>query len=65
MRYRCPCGYESQEAPSAPDREIVCVYHIHRRSDIRDLADIVCMEPVQPPAASPAREPEVAGAAAG
>lgn len=63
MRYRCSCGYETHEAPSAPDREIVSVYHIHQRADPRDLAEIVRMEPVQGPVGAPPREPEVVGAA--
>jgi hypothetical protein len=46
MRYRCSCGYEADETPSAPDREIVSVYHIHRRGDIRNGAELVAMEPV-------------------
>ncbi|HLW47447.1 MAG TPA: hypothetical protein VKW09_06725 [bacterium] len=63
MRYRCSCGYEAQETPSAPDREIVSVYHIHRCADIRQLAEIVCMEPVLIPAEVVQRMPEPVGAA--
>jgi hypothetical protein len=59
MRYRCRCGYEAEETPSTPDREIVSVYHIHRRGDIRQPAEIVCMEtvPGRPPARRDAPEP--------
>jgi hypothetical protein len=63
MRYRCSCGYETQPVPSAPDREIISVYHIHRHADIRQLADIVCMDPVAAFAETVQREPEVAAAA--
>jgi hypothetical protein len=63
MRYRCSCGYEAHPIPSTPDREIVSVYHIHRRSDIRQLADIVFMEPVALPIETAPREPEIAAAA--
>jgi hypothetical protein len=60
MRYRCPCGYETDESPSTPGREIVSVYHIHRRSDIRDSADVVCMEPVRTQASGLPSDLEVA-----
>jgi hypothetical protein len=63
MRYRCPCGYEADETPSAPDREVVSVYHIHRHADVRKLAEVVYMEPVVAPARLVRREPEVAAAA--
>ena len=63
MRYRCPCGHEADEFPSASDREIVAVYHIHHRADTRGLAEIVPMEPIQTTVRSPEREPELAGAA--
>jgi hypothetical protein len=63
MRYRCSCGYETDERPSTPGREIVSVYHIHRRSDIRDLADAVCMEPVRTPAPGLPSDLEVAAVA--
>ena len=60
MRYRCPCGHEADELPSASDREIVAVYQIHHRAG---LAEIVPMEPSQTTVGSPEREPELAGAA--
>jgi hypothetical protein len=60
MRYRCSCGYEANETPSAPDREIVSVYHIHQHADVRQLAEVVHMEPV---VALVRREPEIAAAA--
>lgn len=63
MRYRCPCGYEADKTPSAPNREIVSVYHIHRRADTRALAEIVRMEAVQTPSEARRREAEVMGAA--
>jgi len=63
MRYRCPCGHKADEVPSAPDREIVSVYHIHHRADVRGLAEIVSMELIQTAVSSPEREPELAGVA--
>jgi len=60
MRYCCPCGHEADELPSASDREIVAVYHIHHRAG---LAEIVPMEPIQTTVGSPEREPELAGPA--
>ena len=63
MRYRCPCGHEADEVPSAPDREIVSVYHIHHRADTRGLAEIVSMDLIQTTVSAPEREPELAGAA--
>jgi hypothetical protein len=62
MRYRCSCGYETDRTPSGPDREIVSVYHIHRRADVRQLSEIVHMEPV-PFAVKVERKPELAIAA--
>lgn len=63
MRYRCSCGYEAVRTPSEPDREIVAVYHIHPRADVRQLAEIVFMEPVVRVAEASQREPELAAAA--
>ena len=59
----CKCGTpgrQADELPSASDREIVAVYHIHHRAG---LAEIVHMEPIQTTVGSPEREPELAGAA--
>jgi hypothetical protein len=63
VRYRCPCGHEADEVPSAPDREIVSVYHIHHRADPRGVAEIVPMELIRTTIGSPEREPELAGIA--
>ncbi|GEM_PF-2748622 len=61
-RYRCPCGYEADDSPSAPVREIVSVYHIHRSHDARGGAILVRMEPVEAESEPAPREP-AAGAA--
>jgi len=62
MRYRCSCGYEADETSSTPDREIVSVYHLHRRGDIRQPVEIVWMEPVPAPLAALPDAPEPVGA---
>lgn len=62
MRYRCPCGYETDKVPSGADREIVVVYHLHRRATTPGLSEpvtLACMEPVEVPAEL-GRELEVA-----
>jgi hypothetical protein len=60
-RYRCACGYEAEDAPSDPNREIVSIYHIHRGPDLRGGTVLVRMEPVTR-AAPDVREPAVTAA---
>jgi hypothetical protein len=61
VRYRCACGYETDNAPSGPNHEIVTVYHLHRRTEMRGPAEIVRMEPVEDHVGL-RRDPEVVGA---